>query len=60
MQRACALLTQSNIRVKEVAFRLGYDDALYFSRMFKRVIGLPPEKYRHKLKPHSRRNAALD
>ena len=29
MRRACALLTQPNIRVREVAFRLGYDDALY-------------------------------
>jgi AraC-like DNA-binding protein len=57
MQRACSLLSQPCIRVKEVASRLGYDDALYFSRVFKRVIGLPPEKYRHKMKPDSGRNA---
>ena len=46
MQRACALLTLPNIRVKEVATRLGYADPLYFSRLFKHMVGLPPETYR--------------
>jgi AraC-like DNA-binding protein len=49
MQRACALLTLPNIQVKEVANRLSYDDPLYFSRLFKRVMGVPPETYRRKV-----------
>jgi len=48
MLRARALLTLPNIQVKEVAARLGYADPLYFSRVFKRVVGLPPENFRRK------------
>ena len=32
--------------VKDVANRLGYDDPLYFSRLFKRTIGISPAEYR--------------
>ena len=46
MQRACGLLTLPNIRINEVASRLGYTDALYFSRVFKRSMGVAPESYR--------------
>jgi AraC-like DNA-binding protein len=49
MQRACALLTLPKIQVKEVALRLSYKDPLYFSRLFKRTIGVPPEVYRQKV-----------
>lgn len=49
IQRACALLTMPNIRVKEVATRLSYEDPLYFSKVFKRVVGMSPEDYRQKL-----------
>ncbi|MCX6873497.1 MAG: AraC family transcriptional regulator [Verrucomicrobia bacterium] len=49
IQRACALLTIPNIRVKEVATRLSYEDPLYFSKVFKRVVGMSPEDYRQKL-----------
>ena len=49
MQRACTLLTLPNIQIKEVASRLGYADQLYFSRLFKRIKGIPPEAYRRKV-----------
>ena len=49
MHRAGDLLAIPNILVKEVADRLGYEDPLYFSRVFKRVIGLSPEEYRRRL-----------
>jgi AraC-like DNA-binding protein len=32
--------------VKEIATVLGYDDAFYFSRQFKSVIGIAPSGYR--------------
>jgi len=48
IQRACELLTIPNIRVKEVANRLSYGDALYFSRVFKRIVGMSPEVYRQR------------
>ena len=34
MQRACRLLNETHLSVKEVASKLGYDDPFYFSRVF--------------------------
>lgn len=48
MQRACALLTQPGIPIKDVAARLSYSDPLYFSRLFRRVIGMSPAAYQRK------------
>lgn len=46
MQAACALLDHSGEPVQAIAGRLGYDDPLYFSRLFKRVVGMSPLHYR--------------
>lgn len=46
MQRACHLLDTGDIRVKEVATEVGYDDQYYFSRLFKKLMGTSPEQYR--------------
>lgn len=46
IQQACTLLLIPSIRVKEVAARLSYADPLYFSRIFKRIVGMSPENYR--------------
>ena len=43
-----AMLTDTNLRICEIAEALGFEDALYFSRAFKRKFGLPPEKFRNK------------
>ena len=49
IRRALMLLTLPGIQVKQVASRLGYDDPLYFSRVFRRFVGMPPEAYRRKI-----------
>lgn len=46
MQRACELLQNRNLSIKETAVLLGYDDPCYFSRLFKAVTGLAPRAYR--------------
>lgn len=46
MQRACEWLDEGEARVADIAQRLGYDDAGYFSRQFHQVIGLSPSAYR--------------
>ncbi|WP_230425634.1 helix-turn-helix transcriptional regulator [Spartinivicinus ruber] len=46
MQRACYLLDLTNQPISAVSQNLGYEDAYYFSRLFKRVIGVPPREYR--------------
>ena len=40
------LKTERNVTVKEVAYRLGYDDPLYFSRIYKKYRGIPPSAAR--------------
>lgn len=46
MHKACQLLDTTDLSVKEIATAVGYDDPLYFSRVFKGVIELPPTQYR--------------
>ena len=46
MERACRLLTHTNLKVKDIGRRLGYQDQYYFSRIFSKQIGLSPAKYR--------------
>lgn len=46
MHSACQLLDTTNASIKEVATRLGYDDPLYFSRLFHAVNELAPTEYR--------------
>jgi AraC-like DNA-binding protein len=46
MQRACRLLDTTPDSVKSIASALGYDDPLYFSRLFRRVNQLSPTDYR--------------
>lgn len=46
MRKACELLDQTNLTIKEIADMLGYDDPYYFSRLFKKVQGDSPSQYR--------------
>lgn len=45
VRRAKELLANSNLTVKEVCFMVGYKDPNYFSRIFKKKIGLTPSEY---------------
>jgi AraC family transcriptional activator of pobA len=46
MLEAARLLRFTDLTVGEVAFRVGFDDQLYFSRAFKRHYGAAPTDYR--------------
>jgi AraC-like DNA-binding protein len=46
MHWACQLLDTTNLSVKEIAASLGYDDPLYFSRLFKLANETSPTEYR--------------
>lgn len=46
MERACYLLDISSQPISHIASNLGYEDAHYFSRLFKKVTGLSPREYR--------------
>lgn len=45
IQQAMELLKNREIKMYEVACRVGYDDVHYFSRVFKEQMGISPKKY---------------
>lgn len=47
MKRACHLLRTTDMYVYEVAQKLGFADQYYFSRIFKKVVGIPPKEYKN-------------
>ena len=49
-QKACQYLQFTDLRVNEIADRLGIEDPYYFSRMFTKIIGMSPNKYRSRKK----------
>jgi AraC-like DNA-binding protein len=46
MQHACTLLSLTRKTIHEIAYEIGYDDPYYFSRIFKKVMGISPRQYR--------------
>jgi AraC-like DNA-binding protein len=46
INKACRLLEQMDISVKEAAFKLGFDDQYYFSRLFRQKTGIPPSRWK--------------
>jgi len=47
MQEACKILKSGEIRVYEAAQKLGYSDPYYFSRIFRKIIGISPKEYQN-------------
>ena len=46
MDKACYLLCNTDMHIYQVAQYLGYDNQYYFSRAFKKVLGVSPKKYK--------------
>ncbi len=45
MQEAIRLLTNQSLKIKEAAYRLGYNDPYYFTRIFTKHIGSSPASF---------------
>ncbi len=46
LEKAKELLLNTNHSIYEVAFKVGYSDANYFSRSFSKIYGFPPSQCR--------------
>lgn len=46
LEKAQSLLADKNLRVGEIAARCGFDNAYYFSRLFRKVTGQTPSSFR--------------
>lgn len=50
IQKACQHLYFSNQSIKEICADLGFQDPYYFSRLFKKLMGISPVNYKSKRK----------
>jgi AraC-like DNA-binding protein len=48
IQRAKHLLLNSSRSIGDIAEEIGYRDSLYFSRLFKKAVGISPSRYRER------------
>ena len=46
IEKAQLLLITEELAVKEIAFRLAFEDYSYFNRLFKKITGVTPQEYR--------------
>lgn len=59
MARATELLATTNLPVKEIATRVGYDDPSQFSKAFKHTCGMSPSQMRATRRDRDRKVDAL-
>jgi AraC-like DNA-binding protein/mannose-6-phosphate isomerase-like protein (cupin superfamily) len=48
IQKACEYLNYTDLSIKEVSHKIGFQDPLYFSRLFKKYMNLSPRAYKNK------------
>lgn len=46
IEKAQLLLLTEELAVKEIAFRLAFEDYSYFNRLFKKITSMTPQEYR--------------
>lgn len=46
VEHACSYLHQNRLKVYEIAFKVGFRDEKYFSKVFKKVKGVSPAQYK--------------
>jgi AraC family transcriptional activator of pobA len=53
MLEACRKLTYVPAGVAGIAYELGFQDPAYFSRLFKKLVGMTPKEYRQRTQAHA-------
>lgn len=46
IQKACQYIELTNLRLNEIALKLGFEEPAYFSRLFTKIMGISPSAYR--------------
>ncbi len=48
IEYACHMLKETDLHINQICFKVGFEDSLYFSRLFSRIMGMSPSEYRNK------------
>ena len=51
INKACELMKFSKLSIHQIALAVGFEDVFYFSRVFKKKMGIPPSHYINKINP---------
>ncbi len=46
IEYACKLLKETDLKINQICFKIGIEDAFYFSRLFSKTMGMSPTEYR--------------
>lgn len=46
IQQSCLLLNTTDMKINQICFKIGIEDTYYFSRLFNKLMGMPPKEYR--------------
>lgn len=47
VQKSCEFLSYTDLSIKEISYKVGFEDPLYFSRTFKKFMGKSPRNYKN-------------
>ncbi len=50
IQQSCHYIDFTNMKINQICTMMGFDDPLYFSRVFTKTMGISPSEYRKKKK----------
>ena len=50
IQKSCQYLYFTDLSIKEICTKVGFSDQYYFSRIFKKTMGVPPSRYKSNYK----------
>lgn len=59
MANACSYLMNTDLSISDISRSVGYDDVLYFSKLFHKKKGMSPTAYRQKKRPHRSADAKM-
>ena len=46
IQQACSMIDTTDMKLNQICYKVGIEDPYYFSRLFSKIMGMSPEKYR--------------
>lgn len=50
IQEACKLLDNTDMKINQVSYKVGFEDNLYFSRIFSKIMAMSPREYKKMVK----------